>query len=227
MPVLKVYKDGEWVNIAGEPTNVDGGNADTLDGKHASEFATKDHTHSSYVNQNAFSNVKVGTTTIDADTQTDTLTFVAGNNITLTPNSSSNQITIAATDTVYTHPTSGVSAGTYNSVTVNAQGHVTKGTNVAAYTHPTSGVAAGTYKSVTVNAQGHVTAGTNPTTLGEYGITDAVSMTHFNNTLANFSTGKTLTEHLAQESMILTSLQYGDTLPPAGDAGRIFFLRVE
>lgn len=33
------------------------------------------------------------------------------------------------TDTVYTHPNSGVTAGTYRSVTVNAQGHVTGGTN--------------------------------------------------------------------------------------------------
>ncbi|WP_367942337.1 hypothetical protein [Enterocloster citroniae] len=33
------------------------------------------------------------------------------------------------TDTKYTHPSSGVTAGTYRSVTVNAQGHVTAGTN--------------------------------------------------------------------------------------------------
>lgn len=33
------------------------------------------------------------------------------------------------TDTVYTHPASGVTAGTYRSVTVNAQGHVTAGSN--------------------------------------------------------------------------------------------------
>ena len=40
-------------------------------------------------------------------------------------------ITISSTDTntVYTHPNSGVTAGTYKSVTVNAQGHVTAGTN--------------------------------------------------------------------------------------------------
>lgn len=44
-----------------------------------------------------------------------------------------------------------------------------------AYSHPNSGVTAGTYKSVTVNAQGHVTGGSNPTTLAEYGITDAES----------------------------------------------------
>ena len=33
------------------------------------------------------------------------------------------------TDTVYTHPASGVTAGTYKSVTVDANGHVTGGTN--------------------------------------------------------------------------------------------------
>ena len=33
------------------------------------------------------------------------------------------------TDTVYAHPNSGAAAGTYRSVTVNAQGHVTAGTN--------------------------------------------------------------------------------------------------
>ena len=35
----------------------------------------------------------------------------------------------AFTDTKYTHPSSGVKAGTYRSVTVNAQGHVTGGSN--------------------------------------------------------------------------------------------------
>lgn len=36
-----------------------------------------------------------------------------------------------------------------------------------------SGVTAGVYKSVTVDTKGRVTAGTNPTTLADYGITDA------------------------------------------------------
>ena len=52
----------------------------TLDGKAASS-----HTHSSYVNQNAFSNIAVGSTTIAADSVTDTLTLVAGSNVTITP----------------------------------------------------------------------------------------------------------------------------------------------
>ena len=46
------------------------------------------------------------------------------------------------------------------------------------YTHPDSGVTPGTYKSVTVDKQGHVTYGTNPTTLSDYGITDAANSSH-------------------------------------------------
>lgn len=56
-------------------------------------------------NQNAFSNVKVGSTTVAADGKTDTLELVAGTNVTLTPDATNDKITIAATDTVYTHPT--------------------------------------------------------------------------------------------------------------------------
>lgn len=57
------------------------------------------------VNQEAFSNVAVktttGTTTIEADAKKDTLTIEAGNNITLTPDAVNDKITIAAKDTVY------------------------------------------------------------------------------------------------------------------------------
>lgn len=54
------------------------------------------------VNQNAFSNVKVGTTTVAADTKTDTLELVAGSNVTITPDTTNDKITIEATDTKYT-----------------------------------------------------------------------------------------------------------------------------
>lgn len=62
------------------------------------------HSHSEYVNQNTFSNVVVGETTIAADSITDTLTLVAGSNVTLTPDVTNNKITITTKDTVYTHP---------------------------------------------------------------------------------------------------------------------------
>lgn len=49
------------------------------------------------VNQNAFSNVKVGTTTVAADTKTDTLTLEAGGDVTLTPDATNDKVTISVT----------------------------------------------------------------------------------------------------------------------------------
>lgn len=51
------------------------------------------------VNQNAFSNVVIGSTTIAADSKTDTLTLVAGSNVTITPDATNDKITISSTDT--------------------------------------------------------------------------------------------------------------------------------
>ena len=51
------------------------------------------------VNQNAFSNVVVGSTTISADGKTDSLTLVAGSNVTLTGDATNDKVTIAATNT--------------------------------------------------------------------------------------------------------------------------------
>lgn len=70
------------------------------------------------------------------------------------------------------------SGGTIDFSGVTASGALTAvvgDDKTVAITHNTSGVKAGTYKSVTVDTYGHVTAGTNPTTLSDYGITDALS----------------------------------------------------
>lgn len=61
------------------------------------------------VNQNAFANVKVGTTTIAADGKTDTLELAAGSNVTLTPDATGDKVTIAATDTTYSDATTSAS----------------------------------------------------------------------------------------------------------------------
>ena len=101
-----------------------------LDGKAASGHthtysdvgaAAASHTHSAYVNQNAFSNVTVGSTTVAADSATDTLTLVAGSNVTITPDATNDKITIAATDTTYS--AAGSSLGLVKSggdVTINS-----------------------------------------------------------------------------------------------------------
>ena len=49
------------------------------------------------VNQNTFSNVKVGSTTIAADTKTDTLTIAAGGDVTITPDAANDKLTISVT----------------------------------------------------------------------------------------------------------------------------------
>lgn len=89
----------------------------------------------------------------------------------------------------YTHPSSGVNAGTYDSVTVDKNGHVTAGSNpsrvtsvngktgavtIATYTHPDSGVTEGTYNLVTVNQQGHVTYGKKINKLDADGLLDLI-----------------------------------------------------
>lgn len=59
------------------------------------------------VNQNAFSNIKIGNTTIVADGKADTVELTAGNNITITPDATNDKITIAATDTNTTYTFTG------------------------------------------------------------------------------------------------------------------------
>ena len=53
-------------------------------------------------NQNAFSNVKVGNTTVAAESKTDTLELEAGTGITLTPDATNDKVTIATNLTVPT-----------------------------------------------------------------------------------------------------------------------------
>ncbi len=98
-------------------------NADKVDGNDASAFATAGHTHAvatssspgmmsntdkkldtiatgAEVNQNAFSNILIGSTTIQADSKTDTLELVAGANVALTPDATNDRVTVAVTGKV-------------------------------------------------------------------------------------------------------------------------------
>lgn len=65
--------------------------------------AAKTHADSAHApsnaqpNQNAFSNVKVGSTTVAADTTTDTIEF-AGTNVTITPDATNDKVTFAVAD---------------------------------------------------------------------------------------------------------------------------------
>lgn len=97
-------------------------NADLLDGQHGSYYAAAAHTHAAVttssngfmvstdkakldgiaagaqVNQNAFGNVSVGSTTIQADSVTDTLTLTPGYGVTLTADAVNDAVTVAITN---------------------------------------------------------------------------------------------------------------------------------
>ena len=85
-------------------------------------------------NQNAFSNIIVGETAIAADTPTDSLTLVAGDNITIVPDDTNNKITITATNTTYTTATATDSGLTklYSDTGNNADGTMTQSAITAA-----------------------------------------------------------------------------------------------
>jgi phage-related tail fiber protein len=147
------------------------------------------------VNLTSLALASVGTTGIlrltNGVSSLDTNTYISGNQtITVSGDVSGSGTTSLA----LTLADSGVTAGTYTSVTVNAKGLVTagsaatsptitvsgdatgSGTTSLALTLANSGATAGTYKSVTVNAKGLVTAGTNPNTMSGYGITDGATL---------------------------------------------------
>lgn len=99
-------------------------NADKLDGYDASHFSADGHVHNNAststagfmsaadktkldgvatgaeVNQNAFGNVSVGSTTLQADNKQDTLYIAAGNNISINADAANDKLTIGLTGTV-------------------------------------------------------------------------------------------------------------------------------
>ena len=83
--------------------------------------ADTNHTHSNYATK-SFANVKVGSTTVASDSASDTLEIAAGTGVTVSGDATNDKVTIGL-------GTSGVSASTYKSVTVDTYGRVTAGSN--------------------------------------------------------------------------------------------------
>lgn len=173
-------------------------------------FEPKAHTHSDYVNQNAFSNVTIGSTTIAADSATDTLTLVAGSNITLTPDATNDKITIAASTNAGT--ITGVTAGngltgggTSGAVTLN----VGAGTGISvaadAVSLATSGVTAGTYgPSANVTGSNNATINVPQITVDAYGRVTSVT----NRVYTSVNTDTNTDTQVTQAAAITTNGSY-------------------
>ena len=98
-------------------------------------------------NQNAFSNVKVGSTTIAADTTTDTIELVAGTDITLTPDATNDKVTIAFNNT------SGYTKNTGTVTSVGLQNSTNGGLSVSGSPVTGSGTISVGHSNVLTNAQ--------------------------------------------------------------------------
>ena len=102
--VTITHKDVAATNTTSSVSPAHGGKftavkAVTRDAKgHITGVDTETVTLPAEPNQNAFSNVAVGNTTIAADSKTDTLTFAAGRNTTLTPDANNDKITVSLAD---------------------------------------------------------------------------------------------------------------------------------
>ena len=117
------------------------------------------------------------------------------------------------TDTVYSHPNSGATAGTYKSVTVNAQGHVTGGTN------PT-----------TLSGYGITDAAAKSHTHGSGDITglDAGKITSGTIDIARLPAGAlercvVVADDTARLALTKTSVQTGDTVKVTA-TGKMYFV---
>lgn len=116
------------------------------------------------VNQNAFSSFLVGSTTLNADSKTDALTFVAGDNVTLNLNSADKTLTITAT----TPPTTIDSTLTLSGAAADAKA---TGDKITAAT-----------SAMNTALENYVLSSTLTSTLGNY-----VTNTSLNSTLGSYA----------------------------------------
>ena len=251
----KYHTTGSWSGLTYTTTAKGGAEALAFTlptGTSATTVAVGNHTHSTYANQNAFSNIKVGSTTVAADTTTDTLELVAGTNITLTPDATNDKITITATDT-NTHYTTGITAGasgtTSNSALTNPYIKIKDDS-----THRSQiQIKGGGATTVSSNANGVITISSTDTNTQSYAhdhssetlkpvcveFTGTTSSSnhggyldfHYNGSTSDYTSriiesASGQLSFLASNGIVLTTGAYGTSLPAAGKAGRIFFKKV-
>ena len=141
----------------------------------AANYSQTSHTHSQYVNQNAFGNIAVGSTTGTATAVTDTLTFSGAGATTVSIDATNRKITISSTD---------------NDTKVTAVGNHYTATTATKTGGTTTATAASAVKGITYDNAGHIVGVTTGSVLtGETSVSVANGTT--GNTAAAVITGIT------------------------------------
>jgi hypothetical protein len=147
----------------------------------------------------------------------------ATSGFTIAGGTTSRTLTVSGDATISGGSHSGTNTGDQTiSLSGDASG---SGTGTISVTLANSGVTTGTYKSVTVDAKGRVTGGTNPTTLSEYGITDAASSTHVHGNILNAGTLTTSVTATSPVKVLITNSSNNIGLLTTTNAGSTTFLR--
>ncbi len=149
-----------WNTVADKVDAVSGKGLSTNDYTTAEKTKLAGIAAGAEVNQNAFSNVVVGSTTIAADAKSDSLTL-AGSNVTLTPDATNDKVTIGITKANvvnalgYTPPTANT---TYGVATSSALGLVKSGTDITVDANGNVSVNDDSHKHTIANVDGLQTA---------------------------------------------------------------------
>lgn len=148
----KFTTGGAYTELNKKVDKVDGKGLSTNDYTTAEKNKLGGIASGAEVNQNAFSNVKVGSTTVAADTKTDTLELVAGGATTITADATNDKITISSTDQSVTAVGNHYTPATDSSAEKDASGGV-------ATQLPTvsTGTLVQVVTGVQMDAKGHVT----------------------------------------------------------------------
>ena len=138
----KFTTGGAYTELAKKVDKVTGKDLSTNDYTDADKNKLAGIAAGAEVNQNAFSNVKVGSTTVAADTKTDTLELVGSQHISITPDATNDKITIATDIQDQTAYSAKGSATKVPQITTNSLGQVTgitevtiSGVTPASHTH--------------------------------------------------------------------------------------------
>jgi hypothetical protein len=133
-------------DISGKVDKVDGKGLSTNDFTTTLKNKLNGIASGAEVNQNAFSNIAIGDTMLAADSKTDLLTIAAGDNITLTPDTSATKVTISASvPTLSSLMGSSAIGGTSSYIYWNGSKWATKSLGTLAFSSATSFPASDVY----------------------------------------------------------------------------------